>query len=977
MSTGRAAGRAASAMMDPMATDRAPSTALVGRTRELDELLALAGISEPAARDVVLLGGDAGIGKTRLLRELGARARGAGHRVLVGHCLDLGDSALPYQPFAEAFAAVPAPDRDRLADRFPALAALLPGHAAAEAPGVERGELFASVVAALDALAADQPLLLVIEDAHWADASTRHLIRYALVQGFEGPVHVVVSYRTDDLHRRHPLRPALAEWVRLAGVRRLELAPLDDGDVADLARLQASDQLDFEELRAVVQRAGGNAFFVEELLEAGHGRGTAPGPVPETLSDVLLVRLERLDEQARRLVRAASVTDGREGFAALAAAAGLTEVELDAALESAVDHKVLRRQGPDDYGFRHALLGEALRDNLLPGERRRIHAALLASLPADAPPATVARHARAAGERTTAFGALVRAAQAADRVAGYDEAAHHYEQALELVDAAPDGTDEIGLVIDAAHALVTSGQVMRAVELLREGLAQLPAGAGPLVRGRLLVAIGNTAYFANLDREAHEASLEAAGLVPDDDTVLRAEVAALQARTLAARRADAEATTWGERAVEIAERLGTETVISDAKATLIRVMVRSGEDPTTARARFQELIVRSRASGHVLGELRGLHQMAFVLFNAGALDEAEQAFAEGKRRAEEAGWSWGPYGFDGRYFGALMAYLRGRWDEALDLCDVGPEAPPTLAAYLGSISLLVAAGRGDVPQIERTLPLRVWWRDEVASAVHSSAALIDLYAEAGDLAAARRVHDELVERHDRMWDGPWFPGRVRLTALLVGQYAAVAASLRRDEQSALVAHAAELWAAVEGVVERHRAFGPEGRAWQDRAAAETARLRWVCGIDAPEADELLRRWRSAHEGFVALDDPYETARSATRLAAVLLATGEVDAAGALLTPARATAARLGAAPLLGEIDRLAPRQGGGPVTLTPREQEVLRQVALGLSNGEIGRRLFISTKTVSVHVSNVLAKLTASSRTEAVAIARRQRLLDD
>ncbi|MFI5426753.1 ATP-binding protein [Aeromicrobium sp. UC242_57] len=325
-------------------------------------------------------------------------------------------------------------------------------------------------------MAAEQPVLLVLEDAHWADASTRHLIRYVLSQGFRGPVHVVISYRSDDLHRRHPLRQAIAEWVRLAGVRRIELDPLADADVVDLVRTRTAVGLAADEVRAVVQRAAGNAFYVEELLDAGldDHRST----LPETLSDLLLVRLERLDDPARRLVRAASVTDGREGFAALAAAAGLSDIELDAALGVAVDHKVLRRTEQDsteqiNFVFRHALLGEAVRDDLLPGERRRIHAAFLDALDDSTPAATVARHAMAAGERTVAFHATVRAAEDARRVAGYDEAAQHYEHALGLIDAAPEGTDEVDLVIAASLALMTSGQLIRALELLRDHDRQL------------------------------------------------------------------------------------------------------------------------------------------------------------------------------------------------------------------------------------------------------------------------------------------------------------------------------------------------------------------------------------------------------------------------------------------------------------------------------------------------------------------------
>lgn len=967
-----------SGIMDDMAHDRTPATPLIGRVRELEQLLEAAGVTDPTARDVVLIGGDAGIGKTRLLRELGARARAAGHRVLAGHCLDLGDSAPPYQPFSEAFASLDEAERDELASRFPALGPLLPWPSQAPGDGVERAELFASVVAGLDSLATDQPLLLVIEDAHWADASTRHLIRFVLSHGFHGPVHVVVSYRADDLHRRHPLRQALSEWVRLPGVRRLELEPLDDTDVVDLIRAHGADALDNDSLLAVVRRAAGNAFFAEELLDAG--LANVDRALPETLADLLLMRLERLDDHARRLVRAAACSDARHDYAVLTKVVGLPEDELDEALRSAIDHKVLTRMGDDSYWFRHALLAEAVRDDLLPGERRRIHAAYLDALTSGSrrgPAAEIALHALGAGERETAFLASIQAAEDAQRLSGYDEAAQHYEQALTLVEAAPDGLDLVKLVIDAASALVTSGRLLRAVELLRDHLNQLPSDAPAEDRGRLLVAIGDTAYYANLDSDAEQASLEATKVVPDEPTELRAEVAALRARMASNRNRHDDAIEWGERALSIAEQIGAADVIADAKATLTRVMVRTGDDPEKAKRGFLELVEVSRADGHVLGELRGLHQLAFVHYNAGELDEAEGAFRRGMDRAAETGWAWGPYGFDGRFFSALICYMRGRWDEALALRDVGPDAPAIPDASLAAIALMVHAGRGNVEEVERTLSMRSLWRHEVAASVHATSGLIELHGLAGDLSAARRAWDDLVELEFRAWDEPLFPGAIRLGALLIGQYASAVPSLGRAEQTPLLEQAAELMDFVDRVAEATVPMGPEGVAWHIRVHAEHARLRWLCGVDVPTVDELADLWRRAYEAFIGMDDPYETARSATRLAAVLLTSGAEAEGKRLLGEARATAERLGARPLLTELGGLTRRPARSEVELTPREREVLEQVSAGRSNGEIATRLFISTKTVSVHVSNILAKLGASGRTEAAAIARRRGLLDE
>ncbi|MCW2831719.1 MAG: LuxR family transcriptional regulator [Aeromicrobium sp.] len=969
---------AASGTMDLMATDRTPATPLFGRRRELEQLLEAAGVTDPGARDVVLVGGDAGIGKTRLLRELGALAREAGHRVMAGHCLDLGDSALPYQPFSEAFASLGAGERDELAARFPALGPLLPWPSPSAGEGVERAELFASVVAGIDSLATDRPLLLVIEDAHWADASTRHLIRYVLAHGFHGPVHVVVSYRADDLHRRHPLRQALAEWIRLPGVRRIELEPLADAEVVELVRAHGADGLAQQHLVDVVRRAAGNAFFAEELLDAG--LADADAALPETLADLLLLRLERLDDGARKLVRAAACSDARYDYAVLTRVVGLPEDELDDALRSAIDHKVLARVGDESYEFRHALLAEAIRDDLLPGERRRIHAAYLEAL-TDADPrgpaAEIALHALGAGQRTVAFSASVDAAEAAQRLSGYDEAAQHYERALTLVDAKPSDVDVIDLVIDAADALVTSGRMLRAVELLRDHLAQLQTDPEHDCHGRLLVAIGNTAYYASLDIEAERASEEATQVVPDQPTLLRAEVAALRSRVASNRHRDAEAIEWGERALAIAEQIGADDVIADAKATLTRLLVRTGQDPDQAKQGFVELVKTSRAAGHVLGELRGLHQLAFVNYNGGELDAAERAFRDGMHRAGETGWAWGPYGFDGRFYSSLICYMRGRWDEVLELRDAGPDAPAIPDASLAAIALMVQAGRGETAAIERTLTMRSLWRHDVAASIHSTSALVELHALAGDLGAARHACDDLVDLQTRAWDDPEFPAQIRLGALLIGQYATAAPSLPRDEQLVLLEHATELVGIAERVASATVPFGPEGRAWQCRVHAEHARLRWITGIGTPTVSDLVDRWRAAVAGFEAMGDPYESARSSARLAAVLLTSGAESEGKALVARARETAQTLGARPLLAELATLVRPTGRSDVDLTPREREVLEQVSAGRSNGEIGARLFISTKTVSVHVSNILAKLGASGRTEAAAIARRKGLLDD
>src|SRR5215218_5459727 len=304
---------------------------LVGRADELDRLVGLVGVGRdgdaPAGPVAVLLSGDAGVGKTRLLAELRDRADSAGWRVLVGHCLDFGESALPYLPFSEAFGrlATESPTVARtLVEASPAIARLMPARrvlrdqdsqgsgaaldAAADASTIERPELFAAIHGALEQLGRSAPLLLVVEDVHWADRSTREMLSFLFSRRFDSPVAVVASYRTDDLHRRHPLRTVAAEWARLPGVTRVELTRLGDADVRELVHSLHPAPMAERALHGIVERAEGNAFFTEELVQAAE---VGPDAIPEALADLLLVRLDRLDDDARLVVRAAAVSGRR------------------------------------------------------------------------------------------------------------------------------------------------------------------------------------------------------------------------------------------------------------------------------------------------------------------------------------------------------------------------------------------------------------------------------------------------------------------------------------------------------------------------------------------------------------------------------------------------------------------------------------------------------------------------------------------
>jgi predicted ATPase len=426
----------------------------VGRVEELETLsdaLTRAATGEPQA---LLLGGEAGVGKTRLIEEFAAVAARAGAVVALGGCVEIGADGLPFAPFStalralrralpEALAAAAAGQEDELARLLPEL-----GEVGAGRPDDEEGvaRLFELTARLLERVAADRTVVLALEDLHWADASTRHLLSYLLRTLRTGRLVVLATYRSDDIHRRHPLRPLLAELDRLRTVRRLELARFTREEVGrQIAGILAAEP-DPAQVDDIFERSDGNAFFVEELAVAVH-EGSCTG-LTDSLRDLLLVRVEALPESAQRVARIVAEGGSTVEHPLLAAVAGLTEDDLIEALRAAVNaHLLLPTPAGDGYRFRHSLVREAVSDDLLPGERSRLNRRYAEALEAD--PALVPADQRVtrlasywyhAHDAAKALPAVLDAASAARCRHAYAEQLRLLERAMELWDAAPEET---------------------------------------------------------------------------------------------------------------------------------------------------------------------------------------------------------------------------------------------------------------------------------------------------------------------------------------------------------------------------------------------------------------------------------------------------------------------------------------------------------------------------------------------------------
>ncbi len=944
---------------------------MVGREAELAHLYDVwAQVEDSGRARLTLIGGDAGMGKTTLVEAyiagLGARAQ-----IVRCQCVELGTDGLPYVPVVHSLhELIDLHGPDQVIAWAGAGAAALTRLVPGLLPSADLGEttrlhLYEAVVGVWENAARRQPLVLLIEDLHWSDESSRHLLRFALGALRQAPVHLLGTFRTDEVTRRHPLRPFLAEAQRLPICDRFDVPPLGRAQTAALVRALSREEPSETVIDGYVERTDGIPFFVAELVAA---QADGCGELPWTLRDTLMVRISRLPEPVQHVLRVASIGGVVVEHELLAAVLD-HDPGLDDVLRAAVDAAVLDGRSTG-YCFRHALLREAVHDDLLPGEHARLHSRYAEALAAGAAPAArsgtrLVHHLLQAHRLDDGF-------RAALSLAGSGELAAHeallmFEKALAVWDQV-DGADSVlgprdEVLARAARAAAIAGEDARALALIDASLEAAPSGTDPRVLSRRTAL--KAKFLASLMRpEAQRAAHEAVRLAgPEPSRELAHALNALAVNQMLDF-ASAEGAGTAQQSIDVAIRVGDARAEAEARVTLAGCLIDRGEEDE-AVAVMAAAIRQAEPYPRLLRRARVNH--ADLLFKAGRY---EQAAAEALGELEVARRQ----GLE-RTSGAILAgnaaeplLALGRWQQAEQLIDRAIELrpPPQHLLHLELMRAWLSVWQGDLATADRLLNR---WRAASDAGHFGAQFAIGLLRADADLALALGDLDAAVHRVQQFWH----PDRVRrvsesYSALYLLARTARLLAARGDDRAPSTHDLAR--AELDRLLQTPRQTTVAG-IWQPAIAAELA-------DDAAHWREMFCSER-VRQGEAVLA-PY----AGLNLARTLAADGEREQALDVLAQATALATGLGARMVLGWLTGLTRRLGGAPApggvdpggpTLTPRERQVLALVAEGRSNAAIGRELFISTKTASVHVSNILAKLGVSGRTEAAALAHRSGLI--
>lgn len=968
------------------------SPLFVGRTAELATVDEAAERARSGIPTAVLLAGEAGVGKSRLLAEASGRLRDDGWRVLTGECFELGTEGLPFAPLVDILRRLAATTTPAELDSYlgPArreLAWLLPelGDDEVAHGGASQAQLLERLVAMLGRLAQTRPLLLVIEDLHWADRSTLDLVAFLVRALRDLPILLLMTYRSDELHRHHPLRPLLTSWDRARSVRRIELRRLDRDEVAAQLGAILREPPPAKLVDAVFERSAGNAYFAEEVLGIIQ-QGRPASDLPPLLRDVLLTHTEALTDASQALLRAASAAGTSVSEELLAAVVGLGAAEFSAALREIVErHLMVVDDVTFGYSFRHALTRDAVYHDMLPGERVQLHAAYGEALTASphlagrAASAMLAHHWFAALDLPRALVAAIDAGRQAESRAPAD-ALRHFERALEVWPRVTEaerfaGADQVEVLQLAASAAWYAGSLDRSLKLLDQALVEIPGGRDDPRRVAVLNARARALRDLGREAESFRVLTDALALVPPEPpSQSRAHVLAAMANTAVRLGQMEQSVRLSQAAVDAARAAGAPEQEADANVSLGFAWINLGsvdeglEAIRTGLAKALELNalpIALRAYINLADALEGIcrHTEACETAREGL----ELAAQQSGTRAEEA------------YLAGNMAepLMRlGRWDEAYGIAATAlhSDREGLFASTLLEIVAQVAVYRGDYDEAGLLLGdanLSLAGETDLQFTLPLAFIEAEIERGCGRPDNALRVIDEAFGDDD-IWPRYRWP-LVWLAARSVNEQRVRARDSR--QQTSDTESSMDRWSKAADVLPADTAHA---RAYRALVAAER---------QGPARGDL-QTWSAAVQTCREADDPFLVAHALLQLAEAYVATSDRAGAAATVRESLEIAQRLGAAPLVTAATNLARRarlslepseEVAVPANdtaldllgLTERERDVLALVAAGRQNTQIAQALFISPKTVSVHVSNILTKLNVHGRVEAAALAHR------